>query len=103
MSPTPGEDADLPPTGGDEALRAAAAGLSAKVSLIAAGGMHLVLAAFVLPVGRIVPGWAAAVLLAGWAAGAVAIWRGHRTRPVTTLLVPPVSALLWWVVVALSG
>lgn len=103
MSPTPGDDPELRPTGSDAELRAAAAGLSAKVSLIAAGGMQLVLAAFVLPVGRIVPGWAAALLLTGWAAGAVAIWRGHRSRPVTTLLVPPASALLWWVVVALSG
>lgn len=102
MSPAPGEDPVAAHSDGDP-LRAAAAGLSAKVALTAAGGMHLVLAAFVLPVGRIVPGWAAALLIAGWVAGATAIFRWHRTRPVTTLLIPPLAAGLWWVVVALSS
>lgn len=104
MSPAPGADPDdLPGSDGAGPLREAAAGLSARVALLAAGGMHLLLAAFVLPVGRIVPGWAAMALLAGWVAGAALIWRWHRARPVTTLLVPPVGALGWWVVVAAVG
>lgn len=95
-----GEPADDPsPAGHDRAARL----LATRTALVAGLGLHLVVGAFVAPVGQVAPAGVALLLGLLWVAVAVGIVRCAPRRPLLTLLLPFGAAAGWWVVVAWWG
>lgn len=87
MAPDPG--ADLHDTGRR---------LASLIALAFGALMHLIVGVFVFSSGLIAPAWAVASLALLWLVAAVALWQLRR-RPIVALLVPLVTAGLWWAAV----
>lgn len=72
--------------------------LASLIALVFGALMHLIVGVFVFSSGLIAPAWAVAGLVLLWLVAAVALWRVRR-RPIVALLVPLVTAGLWWAAV----
>ena len=99
MAGTP-RDADGPGPddvdGTDAELISDAEVTASQVTSIVAGGtfvgLHLLVGALILSLGTVTPPGPFTGLLVVWIALAVVGWRGRRTRPIRTMLVPFVAA-----------
>lgn len=72
--------------------------LASLIAVVFGALMHLIVGVFVFSSGLIAPVWAVAALVLLWLAAAVVLWRVRR-RPIVALLVPLVTAALWWAAV----
>lgn len=72
--------------------------LASLIALVFGALMHLIVGVFVFSSGLIAPAWAVATLVLLWLVAAVVLWRVRR-RPIVALLVPLVTAGLWWAAV----
>lgn len=72
--------------------------LASLIALVFGALMHLIVGVFVFLSGLIAPAWAVAGLVLLWLVAAIALWRVRR-RPIVALLVPLVTAGLWWAAV----
>jgi hypothetical protein len=66
------------------------------VGLLGGAALHLMVLALVAGTVSTVSGWRAPALLAAWVAGAVAIVRLARHRPVAGMLIPFAIAAMAW-------
>jgi hypothetical protein len=71
------------------------------VGLLGGAALHLMVLALVVGTVSTASGWRAPALLAAWVAGAVAIGRLARRRPVIGMLVPFAVAAAAWAVLTL--
>ena len=66
-----------------------------RVALVAGVLLHLVVGAFVLSSGLLMPAWAVVGLTLVWLAGFFAVYR-HRSRPLVAFVVPAATVALWF-------
>lgn len=72
--------------------------LASLIAVAFGGLMQLIVGVFVFSSGLIAPAWAVAGLALLWLVATIALWRLRR-RPIVALLVPLVTAGLWWAAV----
>jgi len=97
-----GHDPDTPPDAedplaalGDRDLSRAAHRLTARITLIGALVLHLMVGALLPTTPQLAPAWALPVFATLWFVIAALVLRWYRIRAITTLLLPMALVVVW--------